>query len=46
MIVVVENMWDRFPDAGPPALTEMKVSSIPMIYQMRLLTTSTLELAM
>jgi hypothetical protein len=28
MVVVVENMWDRFPDAGPPALTEMKVSPL------------------
>jgi len=28
MLVVVENMWDKFPDAGPPAMTEMKVSCI------------------
>jgi len=26
MKVVTEDMWDRFSDAGPPALTVMKVS--------------------
>lgn len=42
IIVVVESMWDRCPDAGPPALTEMKVSCFSSYCMIQKLTTSTL----
>ena len=35
MKVVTENMWDRFLDAGPPALTVMKVSHSLILFKMQ-----------
>jgi len=38
MKVVVEGIYDNFPDAGPPAMTVMKVSG-PLWFQARMLMT-------